>query len=333
MTEARAPLDAELAAIVAALPPSDGSSIFDLPSDVARGIFDAGMAPTDEALWAGVFASITDTLAEHDGHSVPVRVYRPKGEREFPVLVFFHGGGFMLGGIDQMDEIARRLARDVGAVVVSVGYRKAPEHRYPAALDDAQAVTGWVLNNAATLGGDANRVALVGESSGGNLALSAALRLRGTSSRLAALLLVVPGVDLGPVVEDLDCPLLGAADMRAIARNYLGEDFGPADRYPPSPLYAEDLSGLPPIVLAIAGHDILAPSNEAFASRVVEAGAEVVVRRFGDMFHPFFGFAPVSRGAARASDVLCGDLARLLGSTPAETGAKKDREQLEGIGK
>ena len=314
MTKTRAPLDPDLAAIVAGLPPSDGSSIFDLPPEVARGIFDGGIVPPDEAAWAGSIGRIEDAIAEADGLQVPLRVYRPKCKGELPLLLFFHGGGFMLGGLD---EIARRLCRDVNAVVVSVGYRKAPELKYPAAADDALAAVRWALRNATSLGSSPERVALVGESSGGNLALTAALQLDPGVGRLAALMLVVPCVDLGPVDPDPDCPLLAANDMAAISRNYLGADFGPADRFPPSPLYAGDLSELPPTVLAIAGHDILAPSNEAFAQRLSEAGVTLTVRRFGDMFHPFFGFAGASAGAARAFDTLTGDLAGLLAAEVA----------------
>lgn len=317
MSELRAPLDSDLAAIVAGLPPSDGSSIFDLPPEVARGLFDGGVVPPDEAAWAATIARIEDAMAEAEGLQVPVRIYWPKCDGPVPLLLFFHGGGFMLGGLDQMDDIARRLCRDVGAVVLSVGYRKAPEHKYPAAADDALAAVRWALRNATSLGSSPERVALVGESSGGNLALTAALQLDGSAGRLAALMLIVPGVDLGPVEPDPECPLLAANDMAAISRNYLGADFGRTDRFPPSPLYAEDLSGLPPTVLAIAGYDILAPSNEAFARRLSEAGVTLTVRRFGDMFHPFFGFAGASAGAARAFDTLTGDLAGLLAAEVA----------------
>ncbi|SLK08160.1 alpha/beta hydrolase [Novosphingobium mathurense] len=317
MTDGRIPLDADLAAIVAGLPPPDGTSIFDIPPNVARTIFDAGVVPPDAAAWADSIEEIRDLYAEAEGLTVPIRVYRPKADGPLPLLLFFHGGGFMLGGLDQMDDIARRLCRDVGAVVVSVDYRKAPEHKYPAAADDALAAVRWALRNATSLGSSPERVALVGESSGGNLALTAALQLDASAGRLAALMLIVPGVDLGPVEPDPACPLLAANDMAAISRNYLGADFGRTDRFPPSPLYAEDLSGLPPTVLAIAGHDILAPSNEAFARRLSEAGVTLTVRRFGDMFHPFFGFAGASAGAARAFDTLTGDLAGLLAAEVA----------------
>ncbi len=176
---ATSPLDGELAAIVDAMRAGNAPPPFSGTADQARERMRRAVVAARERSQRPVVGAIEDSIAAQDGLRIPVRVYRPVGApAKLPTVVFFHGGGFVLGSVDLADDIARKLCRDVEAVVVSVDYRLAPEHPFPAAHDDALAATLWVLRNAGALGGDPLRVAVAGESSGGNLAASTALTLR-----------------------------------------------------------------------------------------------------------------------------------------------------------
>ncbi len=313
-----APLDPQLAAIVAAMrankapPPFSGT-----PAEARERMRRAVMAAR-EGTTLPVVASTEDRVAEHQGLRVPVRVYRPvSAEAALPTVVFLHGGGFVLGSVELMDDIARKLCRDVEAVVVSVDYRLAPEHPFPAAHDDALAATRWALAHAETLGGDPSRVALAGESAGANLAACAALALRGQARPLAAQLLVVPGLDMARDVaaieaRGIDHPLLAPADLREIARLCMGDAPHRAAEVPPSPLRAASVAGLPPTLIAVAGHDPLREEGLAYARRLEAAGVPTRLLHFDDMFHPFFGFFARSAAAGRAHDAICRSLSDRL---------------------
>ncbi|MFC4705093.1 alpha/beta hydrolase [Paraburkholderia caffeinitolerans] len=261
--------------------------------------------------------SFEDVMGHHEGSCVPVRVYRPLKTGKLPTVVFFHGGGFVLGSVELMDDIARKLCRDVEAVIISVDYRLAPEHPYPAAHDDALTATLWAFHHAASLGGDTSCVAVAGESAGGNLAASAVQALRDRAYALAAQLLVVPGVDMARDVAALkarnrDFPMLGTADLEDIVRLYMGERREEATQSPPSPLRAVCHTGLPPAIIAVAGHDALCEEGRTYARCLTDAGVGVRLLQFDDMFHPFFGFFEVSASARRANDLICREFARLL---------------------
>jgi acetyl esterase len=313
-----APLDPQLAAIVAAMrankapPPFSGT-----PAEARERMRRAVMAARERTTLP-VVASTEDRVAEHQGLRVPVRVYRPvSAEAALPTVVFLHGGGFVLGSVELMDDIARKLCRDVEAVVVSVDYRLAPEHPFPAAHDDALAATRWALDHAEMLGGDPSRVALAGESAGANLAACAALALRGQARPLAAQLLVVPGLDMARDVaaieaRGIDYPMLAPADLREIARLCMGASAHRAAEVPPSPLRAANVAGLPPTLIAVAGHDPLREEGLAYAHRLEAAGVPTRLLAFDDMFHPFFGFFAHSAAAGRAHDAICRSLSDRL---------------------
>lgn len=263
-----------------------------------------------------------DTHAHVGAHRVPVRIHRPASRGPHPTVVFFHGGGFVLGSVELMDDIARKLCRDVDAVVVSVEYRLAPEHPYPAAHDDALVATRWALAHAGELGGDPARVAVAGESAGANLAASAALLCRHEAPALAAQLLVVPGLDMARDVDRLaalgrDFPMLAPDDLRATARLYMADRQAMAAAFPPSPLRAASVDGLPPTILAVAGHDPLCGEGIAYANRLAAAGVAVRLLRYDDMFHPFLGFFAASAAAGRANDDICRNLRSILQAGPA----------------
>jgi len=274
--------------------------------------------------------STEDVLASSlvDGQfvEVPVRIYRPKASQgKVPTIVFFHGGGFVLGSIELMDDIARKMCRDIRAVVVSVDYRLAPENPFPAAHDDALAATNWVVDNVESLGGDAARVAVAGESAGANLATTAAILLsRERPKSLVAQLLVVPGVDMARDVFEIeargiDYPMLKPNDLRDISRLYMGEKAALAMEFPPSPLRATALESAPPALIAVAGHDPLRSEGVAYADKLAQNGVPVKVLNFDSMFHLFFGMFEASAGARLANDQICQSFSRWIEAYSSES--------------
>ena len=301
------PLDPQLAEIVAGLRARNAPTPFSgTPAEARERLRRAVMAARERSPLP-VVGAFEDLMAD----SVPVRVYRPTGPRRpRPTVVFFHGGGFVLGSVELMDDIARKLCRDLDAVVVSVDYRLAPENPFPAAHDDALTATVWAVRNAATLGGDPKRVAVAGESSGGNLAASTAILFRDRDEKLCAQLLIVPGVDAARDTRRIeaqraDFPMLAPSDLRESGRLYIGTSGANAAAFPPSPERAADLSGLPPAVVALAAHDPLYEEGLAYAARLQAAGVKVELLEFPDMFHQFFGFFEASASAKTANDRIC----------------------------
>ncbi len=331
MSSAPAPLDPQLAQIVAAMRAHGIPAPFSGSPDQARERMKRAIMAARARHPLPAVASAEDTLAAHDGHTVPVRIYRPQAaSKSIPTVVFFHGGGFVLGSVELMDDIGRKLCRDLGAVVVSVDYRLAPEHPYPAAHEDATAAMMWAQEHAADLGGDPARVAVAGESAGANLAASAALQGRDRGCPPCAQLLIVPGVDMARdtwrlEAQSRDFPMLTPADLRDIARLYMGDRAAEAAEFPPSPLRAPSFLGLPPTVIAVAGHDPLCAEGQAYARVLMDAGVPVHMHCYDDMFHPFFGFFEASASALRANDDICRSFARCLSTTSS---SQHDKDKI-----
>ena len=246
---------------------------------------------------------VVDRTVPGPAGRIPVRIYTPTAAARLPGLVYFHGGGFVLGTLDSADRVCRDLAHLAGRVVVSVDYRLAPEHPFPAAVDDAHAATKYVIENASELGIDAGQVAVGGESAGGNLAAVTALRCRhGVSPALAFQLLVYPQVDFAetsPSMREFADGHFITSDLLAyFERHYLK----PAqDRRHPdvSPLTA-DLRGLPPAFVLTAECDPLRDQGEAYARKLEQAGVPVTLKRYEGMFHPFFSLAGIIDGGRLA---------------------------------
>jgi acetyl esterase len=238
-----------------------------------------------------------------DGGLIPVRVYYPFETAQLPGLVYFHGGGFVLGGLDGSDRTCRALANGSGCVVISVDYRLAPEHTFPAAADDAFAVTQYVAEHAAEFGVDPALLAVGGDSAGGNLATVVALRARDAGGPpIAFQLLVYPWVDFSddsPSMREFAADhFLTAEAMAWFADYYLP---APIDRRQPwvSPMHAK-LEGLPPAFVLTAECDPLRDQGEAFARRLEAAGVQTTVKRYEGMFHPFFSLGGIIDGAKTA---------------------------------
>ena len=236
---------------------------------------------------------------------VPVRVYKPVADAvDLPVVVFMHGGGWCTGGLVTHDDVCRRICRSVQAVVVSVDYRLAPEHPFPAAVDDSFAVLRWVGAHAAEIGGDPSRIAVAGDSAGGNLATVLALLARDEGGpALRFQLLLYPstgGVGEFPSrAENVDAPVLSTADVFTYLRYYAGH----LDGVPPfalAPALAPDLSGLPPAFIATVWRDPLRDEGEAYGRRLRSAGVPVELVRFDHLVHSFASYAPLIPAASDA---------------------------------
>jgi acetyl esterase len=254
-------------------------------------------------------AKVEDTTIPGPAGELPVRVYWPTTEPDLPVIAFFHGGGFTIGNCDTHDGTSRAIANRSGAIVLSVDYRLAPEDRFPAALDDCFAAATWLAANAASLGGDGSRLAVAGDSAGGNLAAAVALAARDRGGpAIAFQLLVYPVTDLSSGRDRHESQRTNATgyflthtQMEWFRRQYLRDE---ADGENPlaSPLVAPDLAGLPPAFVVTAEYDPLRDEGEAYAARLREAGVPTTLRRVDGVFHGFFSMIGLVPGSAEAVD-------------------------------
>jgi acetyl esterase len=227
--------------------------------------------------------------------SIPARVYTPKQLRKSdglsPCLVFFHGGGWVIGDLDSHDVVCRKLAHEGELIVIAVDYRLAPEHRFPAAVDDAIAATKWVADNARQLGIDAARITVGGDSAGGNLAAVVALAARdGDGPKLAGQVLIYPATDFAMKTPSHSEPetsiLLTHSVVKWFCNHYLGD--ADINDCRASPARAKSLAGLPPAYVLIAGGDPLRDEGDEYAKRLKQAGVAVTYRYFPGQFHGFF---------------------------------------------
>jgi acetyl esterase len=238
---------------------------------------------------------------------VPVRVYTPHAAigGDAPLLVWLHGGGWVIGDLDTADAVARALANRSGAVVVSVGYRLAPEHKAPAALDDALAALTWAVENAELLGVDASRVAVGGDSAGGNLAAVLCQRVRDEyGPDIDFQLLVYPVVDCTLSQPSIEENAEGYFLTKETVAWFVGHYLGGVDPMDPSvsPLYADSFAGLPPALVITAEFDPLRDEGEAYAAAMREAGVAVESVRYDGQVHGFFAMAALLDDAKLAID-------------------------------
>jgi acetyl esterase/lipase len=277
--------------------------------------------PLTDALLGGVARGVrlTDGTARGEVGPVPVRTYRPeRGDGPLPLVVNFHGGGWTLGNLDSADWLCSNVAATVGAVVVSVDYRLAPGDRWPAAAEDCYAALVDVVGRAAEFGADPARVAVMGDSAGGNLAAVVSLMARDRSGpRIAHQGLVYPSVDLTMSAPSIDenahAPILTRADCLAFRDHYLG---GQDPRAPyASPLFAEDHTGLPPALVQVAEHDPIRDDGTRYAAVLQSAGVPVRLTEYVGMPHGFLAFPRLCRSAPQALAELCAEQTRALAAT------------------
>jgi acetyl esterase len=260
--------------------------------------------------------SVFDIVMDGDTGPLRARVYRPAPGAGLPGIVFFHGGGWVICDLDSHDPLCRRMANATGAVVVSVDYRLAPEHRFPAAADDALAALRWAAGHAALLGIDARRLAVAGDSAGGNLAASACVRARDERRpAIAAQLLVYPvldhAFDTASYRENADGYNVTRRAMEWFWAHYLGPE-GDGRSPVASPLRTRSLAGLPPAVIVTAGCDPLRDEGLAFAHRLARDGVDVELQHHPGMYHGFFGAVAQLPAAARANSLAFAALQKLL---------------------
>ncbi len=262
-------------------------SMTDMPVDDLRRWVEAAIPKSS----VGV-ERVLDTVVEAGSRGIPIRVYRPVQDEALPVLVWFHSGGFAMGSPELGDDICRRLANEVECIIVSIDYRLAPEHPYPAALEDGLAVYNWVQAAPELLGPTLDRIGVAGESAGGNLAMALALKCRDCGLRLPDCQVSIYGTAEMRISnpEYGDLPFLTNDDIRWFWHAYLAEGSSSSDPYV-SPAAAPDLSGLSPLLVLTAEHDPTRDATEEFARRVEAAGGEVELRRYLGVQHGFLGMA------------------------------------------
>jgi acetyl esterase len=250
-----------------------------------------------------VIGGTQETICRTAAGQVPARLYRPPGVPSGTLVVFFHGGGFVFGGLDShYDVTCRALCAGADCHVLSVDYRLAPEYPFPAAVRDADLALDWAAAEAAALGADPRRIVLAGGSAGGNLAAVAALRARDRGGPvLCGQLLFYPVTDApGPTQSYLDFAhgfYLTRADMDWFWRQYIPNPEQGTDPAA-APLRATDLAGLPPALIVTAGHDPLRDEAEAYAVRLRQADVPVVLQRYPGMIHGFLAFPLAERQSA-----------------------------------
>ena len=256
------------------------------------------------------------------GGEIPARLYANHAGGARVCLVYFHGGGFVIGDLDTHDALCRALAKGSDAVVIAVDYRRAPEKKFPAAVEDAHAATVWIAENAARLGIDARRIAVGGDSAGGTLATVVAMRCRDAGRpALAAQVLIYPITDMssfetGSYLEFAENYQLTRSGMQWFTGHYMAqvED----GRNPEaSPLLAKNLSGLPPALVITAEFDPLRDEGEAYAERLREAGVAVTAVRYPGMIHGFAAMPGVLEAGRRAIREA-GEYVRGLGASQAK---------------
>lgn len=292
----------------------------DLEPEQARELFDA-TAPKLAARPENVFR-VEDRFIPGPADPIPLRIYTPRepedGER-LPILVYLHGGGFVVGSLDSYDSLCRVLANRSGAIVVSVEYRLAPEHKFPAAVEDCVEALNWVAENADEFDGDSDRIAIAGDSAGGNLAAVTTIAARDDGGPALSLSVLIYPVASG--TPDSYSHHAFAEKHFLTRRNILWfyEQYlnGPEEAKDPrfAPLETPDLSGLPPTLLIIAGHDPLRDEGLAYGERLRKAGVAVTVSNYEGQLHGFIHMSDVVDQGDRAIDEVCDALKEAFGAT------------------
>ncbi|MBK7948874.1 MAG: alpha/beta hydrolase [Deltaproteobacteria bacterium] len=306
------PLDPQVEALLQPAP--EGFEMTSLPVDVLRKyVRESSMAYPKLAV---PLASVADRTIAGPGGELPIRVYTPEGGGPFPLVVYFHGGGWVVGDLDTQDMICRALCHGAASVVVSVDYRLAPEHRFPAAVDDAWAATLWAAKNAPALRGDATRLAVAGDSAGANLAAAVALRTRDEGGpRLRAQLLIYgscnyPSTRTPSTEQFKSGPIITEAAIDYFWKQFLADPAVDQDHPWASPARAKSHRDLAPAFVATAEMDPSRDDGERYGEILARAGVATESRRYAGMLHGFVSWVGLVDQAQRCIDHACAFLAR-----------------------
>lgn len=262
----------------------------DLPLDEQRAL-DCKLVCAGNTCFESVERIENVEIVGKDHHLIPVRIYVPQTLKKLPVIVYFHGGGWVFGSVERSDGVCRRMANHCGCIVASVDYRLAPENPFPKALDDCFAAIQWVTENASLFGGDPHHIIVAGESAGGNLAAAVALMARDLKGpKLAAQVLFYPvitsNLDDGVYAHCADQYYLTKDDMIEFWNMYANSLESKHNPYA-SLDYAQDLSGLPPAIVITAEHDPLCEEGEKYALRLEQSGGKVMKKSYPGLIHGF----------------------------------------------
>ena len=296
-----------------------GAPIAALTPEVARRNF-----RNDTATIAGrpiAVGAVTDIAIDGGDGALAARHYAPAASGPRPLLVYYHGGGFVLGDLDGHDSLCRRICRDADMHVLSVDYRLAPEHRFPAAVDDAVAAFRWACANAATLGALPDLVAVGGDSAGGNLAAVVSQKaVTDGGPKPCAQVLLYPALDRTVARRSLELFregfLIGRDDIDWYHLQYTGSTVARPDPAQ-NPLCAKDFSGLAPALIVTAGFDPLCDEGEAYADALRQAGVPVMLKRFDGLLHGFASMATISPACDAAVADIIAAMRKLISNAPA----------------
>ena len=296
-TLAKADLDPALAGFLAQAAAQGNPPLESLPPPVIRQIY----REQAEALGlpAPAIGKVEDSACPGPAGLLPLRIYSPEGHDAAtppPVLLFLHGGGFVMGDLETHDKVCRTLCHHAGMLVVAVDYRLAPEHPFPAAVDDAEAALRWVLAHAATLGGDANRIAVAGDSAGAQLALVAARRVQAANVRALGLIYPVAQHPDEPSAsyQENDGKFLTMGVMQWFMSSYLGGQATALTHPDYAVLKSGGFENLPATWVATMGHDPLRDEGHALAQRIASAGVDVAHQHYPGAIHACIHFTAVS---------------------------------------
>lgn len=304
-------LDLQLEVMLAGIAAAGAPDLGDLPPSMGRQLYrqilSAGDLPPADV-------QVEDRQIAGPDASLAIRIYTPRcsaaGTRG--IVLYCHGGGFVLGDLDAYDSVCRTICHDSGSVVVSVDYRLAPEHPFPAAVEDCYAALTWVAANAAGLGADPQRLAVCGDSAGGNLAAVLTLLAREGGPAIRYQLLIYPVTtaapgDLPSHAEFGEGYVLSFKAMRYFSGHYFGASATAPD-FRGAPLLAGDLAGLPPALILVGGYDLLRDDGVAYADCLAEAGVPVTLIEYSGLSHGFINMAATLTGGRLALDQVCSAL-------------------------